>query len=362
MFLMIKRFLAPFVVFALVLTACGSNAAPTSVPATAVPATSLPATNVPAVATGAATAASTAQGTAAVAAVAPGPGSLSFSGGFALTVLVQKWSEEYVKTHADEKFDIQAGGAGKGITDVLAGATSVGLVTRALKKEEIAQGAVGYAVALDAVVVTINAANPVLAQIQANGLTKDQLNRVFIKAEKLTWGGLLGTSDTTPINVYTRSDAAGAADQLALYLGAKAQADIKGTAVNGDPGLAQAVAQDPSGIGFNSITFAYDPTTGKPAQGLAIVPLDLDGNGKLDPSESFYATATDINTAVGNGKYPNPPVRVLLLVTKGPATGDAKDFITWGLTDGQAFIETAGFVKLPADQLQASLDSIKAGK
>ncbi len=45
--------------------------------------------------------------------------SISFSGAFALYPLAQKWAEEYSKTHPEIRFDIQAGGAGKGLTDAL---------------------------------------------------------------------------------------------------------------------------------------------------------------------------------------------------------------------------------------------------
>src|SRR5207244_3907369 len=96
-------------------------------------------------------------------------GSLSLSGGFALYVLAQAWSEEYIKTHPDVRFDIQAGGAGKGMTDVLAGAVDIALLTREPKKEELDKGAVTFPVAIDAVVFTVNAENPVLEQIQAKG-------------------------------------------------------------------------------------------------------------------------------------------------------------------------------------------------
>src|SRR2546423_11013240 len=92
------------------------------------------------VATTAATSAAPAA-TAAATSAAPAPtqvsvgnssatGSLSLSGGFALYVLAQAWSEEYTKTHPDVRFDIQAGGAGKGMTDVLAGAVDIAMLTR----------------------------------------------------------------------------------------------------------------------------------------------------------------------------------------------------------------------------------------
>ena len=119
------------------------------------------------------------------------------------------------------------------------------------------------------------------------------------------------------VNLYTRSDASGAAEMWAKFLGAKAQEELKGTAVNGDPGVAEAVRQDKLSLGYNNVGFAYDPATGKPIEGLAVVPLDLNADGTISTDENFYATRDEFTAAVAAGKYPFPPARVLYLVTKG---------------------------------------------
>ena len=55
---------------------------------------------------------------------------IAFSGAFALYPLNLKWSEEYKKSHPDIIFNIQPGGAGKGLTDALAGNADVGMFSR----------------------------------------------------------------------------------------------------------------------------------------------------------------------------------------------------------------------------------------
>jgi phosphate transport system substrate-binding protein len=357
---MVKRFIVLGLIL-MILAACGNNSIATSSAAkTAV-------TSSTAAATGSTSSANAGSATDAVTGVPTqlgtqatgGSGSMSFSGGFALYALMQTWSEEYAKIHPDVKFDIQAGGAGKGMTDMLAGAVNVALLTREVRKEETDNGAKVFPVAIDAVVFTYNAENPVAKEIAAKGLAKDALARIYIKGEKLTWGQLLGTDDKSPINVYTRADSSGAAEQVAIYLGGKSQDDLKGVGNVGDPGLLQAVQKDPLGIGFNSISFAYDPSTGNTIQGINVVPLDQNANGNIDDNESFYATQKDLTTAVAAGKYPSPPVRTLYLATKGGPTGPVRDFIKWALTDGQAFVEPAGFVKLSPDKIKTAVGSLK---
>ena len=98
-------------------------------------------------------------------------GKLSLSGAFALYPLAVEWADEFQKNNPDVRVDVSAGGAGKGMTDVLAGMVDFGMVSREVYPPEIEKGAVGFPSAKDAVVPTINAKNPALQAILAKGLT-----------------------------------------------------------------------------------------------------------------------------------------------------------------------------------------------
>jgi phosphate transport system substrate-binding protein len=286
------------------------------------------------------------------------PSTITISGAFALYPMVVRWSEEYHALHPEVQFDVQAGGAGKGMSDVLAGAVDIGMVSREIRSEEIEQGAVGIAVAKDAVVATINANNPVLERLLTTGLTPASGAGIWLTGEITTWGALVGSEDTNAIHVFTRADSCGAAEVWAKYLGGEAQEDLLGTGVQGDPGVAEAVRQDPLGIGYNNLNFAYDATTGQPIEGLLVIPLDLNGDGTISADEDFYATREEVAQAIAEGRYPSPPSRALFLVTKGEPTGIVADFIRWILTDGQAFVEETGYVRLTDAQLQEGLQLV----
>ena len=280
---------------------------------------------------------------------------ISVSGAFALFPMVSLWAEEYTKLHPNVTFDVQGGGAGKGMTDMLTGAADIAMLSREPRQEELDQGSFLVPVTIDAVVGTVNANNPHLAAFQAQGLTPEEANAIWISGETTTWGQLLGTDAAESINVYTRSDSAGAAEMWALFSQGAAQEDLVGTAVNADPGLAEAVRQDPLGVGYNNIGFSYDQTTGRPLDGLQIIPIDLNGNGQIDPDEDFYTTRDELTAAIAAQIYPYPPARALYLVTKGEPNPAIADFYRWILTDGQAFVADAGYVALPAERLQEAL-------
>lgn len=281
-------------------------------------------------------------------------GTITASGAFALYPMMVKWGEEYQKLHPGVQFDISAGGAGKGMTDALGGQVDIGMVSRSIKPEEEKQGAYWVSVVKDAVFPGVNEKNPVLQDLLSQGVSHDKFVDVFITGKIKTWGELVGRPEIKDeIHVYTRSDACGAADAWAKYLG-KVQEDLKGIGVFGDPGIAEAVAKDPLGIGYNNLSYAYDAASGKPVAGLTILPLDADGNGKATTDEVMDTKAKAMQ-AVASNKYPSPPARALNVVTKGKPSGLLQDFILWTLTDGQKFVDSAGYVVLPQDLLNEGM-------
>jgi len=288
-------------------------------------------------------------------------GNLSLSGAWALYPMAVKWAEEFQKIHPRVRIDVQAGGAGKGLTDALTGMVDIGMVSREIHPAEVEKGAFPIAVNKDAVIPTLNARNPFLKELLKRGVKRDEFVGVWISGAVKTWGDLLGTSDKTPIRVFTRSDSCGAAETWAAYLGRR-QEDLTGIGVYGDPGLADAVRREPLAVGFNNVNFAYDARTLKPIEGLAVCPLDINGNGVVDPAEAVYATRDDLTKAIVRNVYPSPPARDLYFVTKGkPAKPALVEFIRWVLTEGQKFVPETGYINLNPEKLREGLSRIGAG-
>lgn len=286
-------------------------------------------------------------------------GEISISGAFALYPLVVKWADDFRKLHPDVKIDISAGGAGKGITDALSNAVDLGMVSRELDPSEISHGAVGFTVAKDAVVPTINVKNPVLKDLLTKGATRQVFAGIWITGKLKTWGQVAKDANTTPIAVYTRSDACGAAGTWAKYLGKK-QEDLKGVGVFGDPGVAQAVQKNKNGIGLNNLSYAYDGKSEKLNPGLSILPIDINGNGKIDPDERFYDTKSKLVKAIADGKYPSPPARDLYLVSKDVPTNPVViAFLKYVLTEGQKENLSQGYIGISQKKLEASLKKLK---
>jgi phosphate transport system substrate-binding protein len=287
-------------------------------------------------------------------------GRITISGAFALYPLVVKWGEEFQKLHPKVKVDVNAGGAGKGIADALHDNVNLGMVSREVRQEEISAGAWGVTVARDAVLPTVNSKNPFLAELVSKGLTKEKFYKIWVTEEIKTWGEALGNGSKELIRKYKRSDASGAGETWAKFLD-KNPDDLKGIGVLGDPGVAYAVIKDQNAIAFNNIAYVYDLKTQHFIEGLAVVPIDLNGNGKIDSIENFYNKRADLIKAIAHNKYPSPPGRDLYFISNGPPKDKlVLEFFKWILTDGQKFVPEMGYLKLSPQYVAAEVDILNS--
>jgi phosphate transport system substrate-binding protein len=287
-------------------------------------------------------------------------GKITISGAFALYPLTVKWAEEFHNIHPKVVINVSAGGAGKGMTDALSRMVELGMYSKEVSPEEKAKGAWWIAVAKDAVLPVMNGNCPYSARILKTGVKKEQFYDIYITGKIKTWGQLTGIPSNEEIQVFTRSDACGAADMWAKFLNKHSQEDLQGIGVNGDPGVADAVRKSVFGIGYNNLNFVFDMQTRKPYNGLSVIPLDLNGNGSYDAGENFYGTLDSIIQAINEGKYPSPPARQLYFVAAGKPEGIlVKAFLNWVLTDGQKFVGEAGYVALKNETLAEELKKIQ---
>ena len=284
---------------------------------------------------------------------------ISISGAFALYPLAVKWAEEYQKLHPEITIDVSAGGAGKGMTDVLSGMVDLAMFSRSVSPEEVTKGAWYVAVSRDAVLPMVSDKNPHLAALKTRGVTQAEFVDIFINKKLTEWNQLTNKPGHDKVNVFTRSDACGAAEMWGKYLG-KNQESIQGVGVFGDPGISEAVKNDPLGIGYNNVIYAFDIKTRKPYAGVEVLPIDINNNGKIDADENFYSSLDSVMLAIREGKYPSPPARDLYLISKGtPAKESVRDFLNWILSDGQKFVNDAGYVQLKPAQIESEKAKLK---
>ncbi len=283
-------------------------------------------------------------------------GTFSISGAFALYPLTVKWVEEFIKEYPDIQVDVSAGGAGKGMADVLANMVDLGMFSREVTPAELDKGAWYIAVAKDAVVPTLNSENPFKEQLLSKGLSQAVFAELYTQEKKWLWSDVNDVINSrSPIHIYTRSDACGAAQVWASYLGTD-QESLKGIGVFGDPGMTDAVTKDEMGMGYNNVAYAYDVNTRQKYEGIEILPIDFNGNGQIDSVENVYQSLDSLMKAISEGVYPSPPARELYFISKGKPNNELVNlFLNWVLTKGQQYVARAGYVGLSEDHITKQL-------
>src|SRR4030042_2094209 len=266
-------------------------------------------------------------------------GDVSITAAFAIYPLIRKLADEFQKIQPELRFDISASGAAKSVSDTLNGLSDLGGISREAHPQEKERGLWSAPVARDAVLAVVSEDNPYLNELMRVGAARDILARLWIEDGVRTWGDLTGDAAASqPVHAYTRADPCGAGEIWAQFLGGQ-QEDLKGIGVHGESWMAGAVKKDPLGIGYTNLNFAYDARSLAPVPGIRIVPIDLNGNSRIDPEEDFFSTRTQILEAIASENYPSPPSRDLYLVSSGiPHQKCVREFVVWSLTQGQAHV------------------------
>lgn len=285
---------------------------------------------------------------------------ITISGAWALYPMVLSWIEEYAEIEPNVRFDVSAGGAGKGMTDALSGAVDLGMISREIYDSEIEKGAWFISVAKDAVAPTINISNPAYKTIMKTGITASEFAEIWLGGND-NWNAVKKSvfDNDIKINIYTRSDSCGAAGTWGAFIGGL-QEEFKGVGIFGDPGLLLAVQNDIYGIGYNNINYCYDMTSGLPMDKIAVIPIDVNNNGILDDDENFYSTKKEFVKAIADKRYPSPPARELYLVSNGkPAKEAVNKFLKWILTEGQSYTADAGYLSLSSEEAAREIKKFK---
>ena len=323
----------------------------------------------------------------ALATVIPNAHAQQFSGAGATfpAPLYQRWGVEYNKLFPAVQVNYQSVGSGAGVKNFTAGVVDFGASDAAMSDAEIAKVAKGV------VMIPATAGEIVLAY-NLPGVTKLNLSREVmagIYLGKVTkWNDAAIVKDnpgvTMPnvaIQVASRSDGSGTTFIFTQHLSAisKDFADEVGTDKSvtfpvgvggkGNEGVTALVKQSPGAIGYVEYGYAKN-------NGVAMANLQNKSGNFIAP-DIAGAAATLANVQLpenlrvwpvdpeGANDYPIVSFTWLLLYKKYDDASKSKalkDFVAWGLTEGQKFSEELGYVPLPApvvEKAQAALATVQ---
>jgi ABC-type phosphate transport system substrate-binding protein len=254
--------------------------------------------------------------------------------------IVQEWIDEYSKLKPDVQIIIEARGSNDPAT--------FQILAEVYEPEEALKNGREYINVGRYAVLPVATTNSEFANyFVEKGLEEDLLKQIFfndIYADKESQAKI-----EAPYTVYTRLQKAGVPFVFAKYFGYQ-QKDIKGTSIAGaDEHLVKALLRDPNGVTYLPLTLIYDQQTRKPIDKLTVLPVDLNGNGKINSEEKIYG---DLDKAIeqlearSQDDIKNVPIEYLhLSVDKKTATPEAIDFLKWVNENGQRYLHKFGYLR-----------------
>jgi len=212
----------------------------------------------------------------------------------------------------------------------------------------------------DAIVPVINTKHPQMELIMANGISAEVFARIYSSTEQFTWGEVLGVSNQYPVHAYAPGEGC-AKNYLADFL----QTDIEslgGIETMETEEMLRKIGSDPGAIGFCSLACLMNRENSEMDAGIGYVPVDMDGDVRMDEFENIYTSGSMISHAIFVGRFPRALYsRVYALTAEQPAGDNEMAFLEWMIGDGQQTLASAGMMELGYSERNSGLEKL-AGK
>lgn len=263
--------------------------------------------------------------------------------------LVNKWIQEYTAANPKAQIIIET----RTITDP----AKYDLLIEAYEQEKEVKDSREYiSIGRYALIPVANAKSAFAKEYADKGLNEKAYKQVFfhdIYAEK-------DKSLNNNYTIYTRLQKAGAPLTFARYFGYEQQ-NIKGKAIAGaDEHLIKALLKDETGITYTTPGLAYDLQTRKPVEGLTIIPVDLDGNGRVSKEEKSLENLDQVITTLEGEKLKNVPVEnIHFSIDKHNSNPEAKKFLLWVAENADKDLHQFGYLKADAKRLAQEKEKLE---
>lgn len=216
-----------------------------------------------------------------------------------------------------------------------------------LEKETFKPGETYVVVSNYAQLPIANSKNPLLHEWLKKGLTEAEFKKLYFKTSQ-------EDSAHKPahhtVNIYTREKPVCATKAFASHYGSDPNSS-KGFGVAGDDrSLLAAVLKDSNGVSYNNLGFIYDLHTRKLVDGITVIPVDINENGKVEQNELIYGNLDELISTLESGAVSSITVDKVNIVYNTEATKKSLPlFIDWVRNEGRKVNHQYGFLNIDTD-------------
>jgi glycine cleavage system H lipoate-binding protein len=209
----------------------------------------------------------------------------------------------------------------------------------------------------DVIVPIFNVNNPMRSQLEKSGISSDEFAILFAGTESKNWSDLIPAGKSSPVKLYLSNDR-NLIPGLEVFSKIKLGTMVPKALLNSTEVLA-AVKADPFAIGFCKLSDLRLDRSSTLNDDIRLLPIDKNGNGRLDNFENIYTNLDEFTHGVWIGKYPNSLSNNIMVVAEAkPANSNELAFLSWIMADGQEMMNSNGFCNLTTGEKQTNLASL----
>jgi glycine cleavage system H lipoate-binding protein/ABC-type phosphate transport system substrate-binding protein len=208
----------------------------------------------------------------------------------------------------------------------------------------------------DALVPIINSKNPFLSEIKKQNISPVILAQILANPGNRKWNVLPKIAKNQPINYYLTDDQSNQS-MIAKFL--SSNHTIEGIRVENDEKMITAIAKDPYSIGFCKLSNLINSNNPNIYANISIMPIDKNGNGKIDDFENVYVDLQTFMRKAWIGQFPVELTgNIYSVSTQTPANQTEIAFLEWVSTDGQQFLNQNSYSTLVLEEKQSNLATL----
>lgn len=268
--------------------------------------------------------------------------------------LTMKWASEYCSLNPKMKINVIQS-ADNNVAGMLNTEAGIGFISEESYAGLSNQSNWKIVVGRDVIVPVMNASNPLLDEIYRKGITPEAFARILDNPENQNWGIILGYSQDNPVHFYITNDES-IKSGVAKFTKTN-QIKTDGITIVSGQEMVSIIQKDPYAMGFCRLAQIIDPNNQNIAENIKLVPIDKNGNGKIDFMEDIYADLQTFSRGVWIGKYPKALSGTIYSVSsERPKNENEVAFLKWVLADGQQFLSSNGYSDLVYNERQTQLE------
>ncbi|MDF1570640.1 MAG: hypothetical protein P1P82_03380 [Bacteroidales bacterium] len=219
-----------------------------------------------------------------------------------------------------------------------------------------------FVVGREVYVPVMHCNNPYREEIMQRGISPREFTTLYCVEKDVSWDDVLQNGNKHKVNAYRTSD-----PSFTAYLADFTEADpemIRGAVLPDCDMVLAAVSKDVHGIGFCTLSQLRKMHDSGDPVAVAMIPVDMNGNNKMDHFEEIYGSVSDLSRGIWIGKFAGSLYsRIFAVSSQGMVGSSEREFLGWMAGPGQEILAANGYSALLDNEqasLMASLEQVPA--